>query len=199
MARHKIIFILLFCFTVNGTANLTPKFPQWKRGMTKEEYRKEIDRSVREAKQKYFKMAEERMRLMMKEAWKRLLRINEQQYKILEPKIYKMTNLCHTIRSGAYYGGIDIDSFYWHRNSVRFTRRARDPQEMTEGKKIADELVGLLEDKNSKDELIRKKIDELQKVREQAKKEFPKAKKELAEALTNPRQEAIFLILGHID
>jgi hypothetical protein len=200
MAKYRIIFILLLCFTVNGgTANLTPKFPQWKRGMTKEQYNKEVDRARKDARRQYYKMAEERMRFMQKEAWKRLLRINEQQYKILEPKIYKVTDLYQAIQSGAYYGGTDIDSFYWHRNSEYFARHERDPNDMIESAKIADELIDLLENKNSKDDDIRKKIDELQQAREKARKELHQVGKEIAPLLTTPRQEAIFLIMGHID
>jgi len=39
----------------------------------------------------------------------------------------------------------------------------------------------------------------LQQVREKARKEWPKAKRELAAVLTTPRQEAVFLIMGRID
>jgi len=70
---------------------------------------------------------------------------------------------------------------------------------MIEGEKLADELIDLLEDENSKEEEIKKKIDELQQVREKARKELAKVGQELAPLITTPRQEAIFLIMGHID
>jgi uncharacterized coiled-coil DUF342 family protein len=70
---------------------------------------------------------------------------------------------------------------------------------MIESAKIADELIDLLENKNSKDDDIRKKIDELQQAREKARKELHQVGKEIAPLLTTPRQEAIFLIMGHID
>jgi hypothetical protein len=56
-----------------------------------------------------------------------------------------------------------------------------------------------LENEKSTDEQIRKKIYALQKAREKAREALPEAKKELAEVLTTPRQEAIFLIRGYID
>lgn len=77
--------------------------------------------------------------------------------------------------------------------------KAKAPNEMIEGERLADELVDLLEDKNSKDEEIRQQMHALQQAREQARESFPQARKELAEVLTNTRQEAIFLIRGYID
>ncbi len=70
---------------------------------------------------------------------------------------------------------------------------------MTEGERIVEELTDLLEDKNSKEEEIRQKIDALQRARAKARKELPKAKQELRKVLTTPRQEAVFLIMGYID
>ena len=70
---------------------------------------------------------------------------------------------------------------------------------MTEGERIVEELTDLLEDKNSKEEEIRQKIDALQRARAKARKALPKAKQELAAVLTTPRQEAVFLLMGGID
>jgi membrane-bound ClpP family serine protease len=70
---------------------------------------------------------------------------------------------------------------------------------MPEVYRIAEELIDLLEDEKSSDEDIREKIDALQQARQKAREALPQAKKELAEVLTTPRHEAIFLILGHID
>ena len=77
--------------------------------------------------------------------------------------------------------------------------KAKAPDEMSEGEKIADELIDLLEDENAKDKEIRRKIDALQQAREKAKKELPKAKQKLAAVLTSPRQRAVFLLMGPID
>ena len=70
---------------------------------------------------------------------------------------------------------------------------------MTEGERIAEELIDLLEDENSKEEEIRQKIDALQRAREKARRAKPKAQQELRKVLTTPRQEAVFLLMGYID
>lgn len=44
--------------------------------------------------------------------------------------------------------------------------KAKAPDEMTEGEKIVEELIDLLENENTKDEEIRQKIDALQQARE---------------------------------
>jgi len=158
-----------------------------------------IEKWYTERNQKIRRSSEERMGLMAREAWKRLLRVNEQQWKILEPKIDKILALYwSTWACVAGYGG--IEDFHWHRHSEGTgLTMAKTPNEMIEGEKIADELVDLLRDEISKDEDIRKKIDELQQVREKARKELPKVGQELAPLITTPRQEAIFLIMGYID
>jgi membrane-bound ClpP family serine protease len=76
--------------------------------------------------------------------------------------------------------------------------KAKAPDELTEGEKIAEEFIDLLENENAKEE-IRRKIDALQRAREKARKQLPEARKELAAVLTSPRQEAVFLLMGYID
>jgi len=75
----------------------------------------------------------------------------------------------------------------------------KTPDELTESEKIVEELIDVLENENSKDKEIRKKMDALQQFREKAQRELPKAKQELRDVLTSPRQEAVFLIMGSID
>jgi len=65
--------------------------------------------------------------------------------------------------------------------------------------KIADELVGLLEDETSKDEDIQKKMDELQQIKERVRKELAEVKKELAAVPMTARQEAALLVTCRID
>lgn len=213
MSNKRIILLSLVCLSITvftcqtlswarATNRTTiPLAPPAKslQGLTDEERAMAIEKWHTERKQKIRRISEERIRLMAREAWKRLLRVNEQQWKILEPKIYKARGLLWTTRAEAHgWGG--IEDFHWLRHSENIDPlRADAPDEMIEGKKIADELASLLEDENSKEEEIRKKLDKMLQVREQAKKEFPKAKQELCEVLMTPRQEAIFLIMGYID
>ena len=168
------------------------------RALTKEQRAKAMEKWRTDFKQQMARSSEERLRLIKGEAWKRLLRISERQWKIIEPRIDKVEVLIWRRRAcAAAWGG--IEDFHWRRHSEGVLGPAKAPHEMIEGEKVADQLVDLLEDENSKEEEIRKKIDQLQQVREKARKEWPKAKRELAAVLTTPRQEAVFLIMGRID
>ena len=185
-------------------ADQTPSFtsqklPPRKPGMTDEEYRKEIEKTVENRMDQDRKMRQKRIKAMFPQAWKRLLRTNERQWKLIEPKVDKIQVLGWTSWASAAGSG-GIEDFHWYKHSEGAPlQTAKAPHEITEGERLADELVGLLEDEKSTDEQIRKKIDELQQVRENARKAMPKAKKELAKVLTTPRQEAILLIMGYID
>jgi hypothetical protein len=184
-----------------STAKRMPPVPPAKslRGLTKEERAKAIEKWFYERKQQYLRAVEESMKPAKREAWKRLLRMNEQQWTTVKPKVDKIIVLYWTTWARALgWGG--RESFHWHKHSKGTGgTAAKAPDEMSEGEKLADELVSLLEDKNSKDEDIRQTIDALQKVREDARKEFAQVRKELSALPMTPRQEAIFLIMGYID
>ncbi len=206
MAKKIIILVLVVCFSITVLAAPTPsgmplKLPLRKRGMSAEEHRKEVEKAIEQHKQQEADRSKEYMDLMVRQAWKRLLRVTDQQFKLIEQKREKAHDLYIQKRVGAAgCGGNDEQSFHWNRWSKGTGGvRAKAPDEMTEGKKIADELIDLLENENSKEKEIRLKIDALQRAREKAKKELPKAKQELAAVLTTPRQEAVFLIMGYID
>jgi len=204
MIKNRIMLVFIACFSAVLLAAQTPSFtprklPPRKSGMTDEEYRKEIEKAIEQRRQSERNMRNEQIEAMFPQAWKRLLRISDRQWKLIEPKVNKIQVIGWTTRAcAAGHGG--IEDFHWYKYSEGTTRTsAKAPHEMSEGQRLADELVDLLEDENSKDEQIRKKIDELQQARENARKELPRAKLELAPLLTTPRQEAIFLIMGYID
>jgi len=144
---------------------------------------------------------------MRREAWKRLFRISERQWKIIETKITKELYIVGWRMSMRTSGSTDsAGSFRWNRPSWERVRGwpwppapARTLDELTEGEKIVEELIDLLEDENSKEEEIRKKMDALQQFRENARKELAKVGQELAAVLTTPRQEAVLLLIGYID
>ena len=202
MAKNRIILVVIACFSVAVLAAPTPsfmplKFPPRKRGMTNEEYKKEMEKWVFQCKQQRLKKSEERMMVKAREAWKRLLRVNERQWRLIEPKHEKVESLVYEMWVHAPgWGGIEEQTFRWKQWSKGSgVKSAKAPHEMTEGQRIADELVGLLEDEKSKDEEIRRKINALQQAREKAKKALPKAQRELAAVLTSPRQEAVLLLM----
>jgi len=68
-------------------------------------------------------------------------------------------------------------------------------RELTEGEKICEQLLVLLEDKNSKDEQIKQEVAALRQARENAAKELPKARQELREVLAF-RQQARLVLTG---
>jgi len=72
------------------------------------------------------------------------------------------------------------------------------PGELTEGERVCEELLALLEDKNSKSQEIEQKIEVLRKVRQEAKKKLVKAQQELRKVLTF-RQRARLVLMGLLD
>ncbi len=215
MAKQGIILTSLVCVSIAMFTGQTlswasasdrrpmPLFPPAEslRGLSDEEKAKAIEKWQSERERQKRRSSEERLTLMESEAWKRLLRISDPQWKSIKPKVDKVQVFGWSTGARALYG-IDWreQRFSWYKHSQGAPLiRAKAPDEMTEGEKLADEFVTLLEHENSTDEAIRQKIDALQKVRENARKELAQIGRELAPLLTSPRQEAIFLIMGYID
>jgi hypothetical protein len=72
------------------------------------------------------------------------------------------------------------------------------PAELTEGERICEELLKLLEDKNSKQEEIELKVEALRQARKEAGKQLAKAQQELREVLTF-RQEATLVLIRYLE
>lgn len=103
---------------------------------------------------------------------------------------------------GAAHGLKKDWTFYWRKPTEDRGggwAPPKSPEELTEGERIVCDMIDLLRQKDPNDEEMRQKIDALQQVREKARKELPKARRELAAVLTPPRQEAVFLLMGRID
>ena len=206
MAKKRIILVLAVCFsiavfTVQTLSQVPTRPPRWERGMTAEEMRKEIVKWDAQRKQQERERSKEYINLMERQAWKRLLRVTDQQLKLIEPKFEKVLDLGFQAYVGAASGGRNEESFYWNRpsDSHLHPMEGKARNQMPERYRIVEELIDLLEDENSKDEEIRQKIDALQQAREKAKRQLPKARQELAAVLTTPRQRAVFLLMGFID
>ncbi len=71
-------------------------------------------------------------------------------------------------------------------------------RELTEGEKACEELFELLQDKNSRPEKIKQKMDALRQARKKAKNQLAKVRQELREIL-NSRQEAKLVLIGLLD
>lgn len=228
MAKRRIILVLVVCFSIAvftsqtlsraRSSNRTVIFPFPKpselerlverlNGMTAEEREKEQRKRAFEPLARYWQQdqerSEEHIKLRGREAWKRLLRVTEQRWKPIESKYEKVRALRIEARVKAIGGGgRDDQSFLWRRRSKDVYPWAwgiKALDEQTEGERIAEELIDLLENENTKDLEFRQKIDALQQAREKARKQLPKARQELAEVLTTPRQEAVLLLLGYLD
>lgn len=77
----------------------------------------------------------------------------------------------------------------WYKPSER-----KAPSELTEGERICEELLKLIGDKNSKPEEIKQKMEALQKIRQEAKKQLAKAQQELGEVLTFHQEAALIMM-----
>jgi len=80
----------------------------------------------------------------------------------------------------------------WYKPSER-----KAPSELTEGERICEELLKLIEDKNSKPEEIEQKMEVLRKIRQDVKKQLAQAQKELREVL-NYHQEAALIMMRRL-
>ena len=121
MAKKKTIFLLIVCISLTIFAGQSKRFPlkrpQYKHGMTNEEYKKEMENWHFQNRQQRLKKSEERMKVMAREAWKRLLRVNERQWKLIEPKNEKVGSLVYETWACALgWGGIEEQRFHWHRH-----------------------------------------------------------------------------------
>jgi hypothetical protein len=217
MARQKLIFVLIACLTLGaiGGRTLPPKpisvtaLPprELTRGLTDAEKQEAIEKwfadqhlQKRIADLEY--IAEMRRLAMMNE-----LRVNEAQWRIIEPKYENQIrlmkeSLARSSNVTRIFSNKDKDlGFKWIKPTEDKMGRAlpKTFAELSEAHRNVDMLVDLLRREDTTDEELRKQIDALQQAREKARKEWPKARQELAATLTTPRQEAVFLLLDHID
>jgi len=207
MAKQRIIVLSvlsfsLMVFTGQTLSQMRSGPPPLKPGMTEEEAKKAIEKWEADRRLQRRKLAHEHIRLMAREAWKHELRVSERQWRIIEPKDEREELVSWTTRTRAGCGVRDYQTFYWRKPTEDRGGGwppPKTPEELTEGQRIVCELIDLMRQEDPSDEELRQKIDALQQVREKARKEWPKAKRELAAVLTTPRQEAIFLIMGRID
>lgn len=205
MAKQRIILLLVACFSLTLLAAQPPDFkipkiPPLKPGTSREEYRRQVEQAHKQHREEQIDRHIEYSNLMATAAWKHLLRVTETQWKLIEPKDRKVNDLDWEMWAGAGTGSDSEGNFRWRISSEGYGRmRGKTRDQMPEAYRVAEELIDLLEDENSKDEEIRKKIDALQQARENAREALPKAKQDLAAVLTTPRQEAVFLINGYVD
>ena len=206
MVKQKQIFVIIACLTlgaIGGTLmppqHIPRKLPRL-RGLTDDEEKETMekwadDQHIEEPIAKYEYLAE-----MTRQAMKNELRVNETQWRIIEPKYERQIQLMYGTWARASHR-VTTKRDTWIKRTVNKTGRAlpKTAAELTEIERNINKLIDLLRREDTTDEELRKQIDVLQQAREKARKEWAKAKKELAVALTTPRQEAVLLLLGFID
>ena len=136
------------------------------------------------------------------------LRPTEEQWKVIKPKLEKVrhlrdlgrstVNLFLTSESGSGTGSsrsANVPTWQWNINW-----KDKAPGELTEAQKIANELMDLVDNKYTKAEEFKRKMDALRKSRsreepeeKKKKEELSKAQQELREVLTT-RQEAALVL-----
>ena len=206
MAKQKLIIVLTACLTlgaIGGTLRPPqhiPRKPPSLRGLTddakKETMEKRVDdQHLKERIADYEYLAE-----MTSQAIKNELRVTEGQWRIIEPKYERQIQLMFDSLARASHR-VATGKETWIKPTENKLGRAlpKTFAELTEAEKAVEELIDLLRKEDATDEELRKKIDALQQAREKARKEWPKAKQELAATLKTPRQEAVFLLMGYID
>jgi len=131
------------------------------------------------------------------------LRVSEEQWNIIRPKLEKVINLWDqansTVGAGVSFGSssgrteANLPKLQWER-PWKFTPFF----EMTEAQRLAKQLRILLEKKDTLPQVFRRKVAALRKARSkeaEIQKQLAEARRELRELLTT-RQEAVLVLLG---
>jgi hypothetical protein len=228
MARQKLIFGVIACLTlgaIGGTlmpAQDIPRKPTSLRGLTDAERQEAIEKWIADQRKRKARLRsltnDERAKVVEdrflkeqiardeylaereRQAMRNELRVSEAQWRIIEPK-YKRQILLMWLSWARASHRVTTREDTWIEQTENKMGRAqpKTAAELTEAERNIEKLIDLLRREDTTDEELRKQIDALQQARENAKKEWPKARQELAAILTTPRQEAVFLLLGHID
>lgn len=144
------------------------------------------------------------------ESMKQALRATERQWKVIKPRLDKVEYLSKqakvsmtpaSFRRSRGSGGPNNqqsvpkveEGWKW---SKAWAKKA--PSELTEGERTCEELLLLMEDKDSKQEEIEQKVEALREIRKEASKQLAKAQQELREVVTF-RQEATLVLMRYLN
>lgn len=196
-----IVCVFMVTFTAQSRMGVPLKIPRPKPGATSEELRQQMINAIEQKRLQERKLRHEHMEQMVREAWKNELRVGESQWKFIEPKKNREELTSWEAWAKGVSGIKSSQYFYWKKNTEDRggPLPPKTPEELTEGERIVEVLIDLVRQDDPNETVLRQKIDALQRVREKARKELPRAKQELAAVLKTPRQEAICLLMGRID
>lgn len=200
-----VVWFLMAVFTVRTLSQSFEPPPRFKKGMTDEEHERQLEEWAARRHQQLVErnwQFSEGVEFVKMELRKRTLGVTEQQWKLIGPKYRRVQALFHErhlLVGTNLHRSFDETSPRWYKFSQdNYYRRGKAPADLSEGEKIAEELIDLLANGKSKNEEIRLKIDALQRAREKARNELPKARQELREVLI-PRQQAILQLWEILD
>ena len=128
----------------------------------------------------------------MVERMKDVLEINDEEWKVVEPKLTKVATLTFESRIGG------IGAMFGNRGGRGGDAATSRPAPTSEVGKAGAELGKVLADKEAKSEQIRAALQALRDARAKAKAELDGAQKELREVLS-VRQEAILVTMGLLE
>jgi len=165
--------------------------------------KKRIEQLQKQSRRESAKRADESM--------KQALRATEQQWKVIKPRLDRVKCLSKQARVSitpqSYKRSRNFGSGPNNRQTAPKVEEGwkwskawdkKAPAELTEGERICEELLELLEDKGSKQEEIEHKIEALCEVRKNDTKQLVKAQQELHDVLTF-RQEATLVLMRLLD
>jgi len=224
MTRRRTAFALVVCFLVAVFwGPLLSQTGQPDRTPGRREFERMRDMNPQERFEQFMREAKEREAQAMKQA----LGVDEQRWKIIEPKLDKV----RACRDEAF-GGVGLPF-----SSGGFTTQFGSPQgqagggsfggfaggfnfqggggpegataqsfstwrpfgrEPTQVDRICGELQILLQDKNARPDAITQKLDALRHARAQARKRWAQAQQDLREAL-NLHQQATLMMMGVLE
>lgn len=130
----------------------------------------------------------ERMQQMMLEGLRRQIEVNDDEWKVLEPRISKVMELSMKTRFSGFRGMMG--------------GRDRDPQaesgELTGLQKATNELQETIKDQEATSDVVKEKLLALRKEKEKSQQELAKARAELLSVLS-VRQEAALVLMGVLE
>lgn len=132
----------------------------------------------------------------MTERMKETLGVNDEEWKVVEPKLTKVVTLTFESRLGGLGGMGGL--FGGGRGGRGADAATSRPAPTTEVGKAGAELGKVLADKEAKGEQIKTALQALRDARAKAKAELEQAQKDLREVLT-VRQEAILVASGMLE
>jgi hypothetical protein len=224
MTRRKIVFVLAACLLV--TVLLMPSLSQTARPdrtAGRGEFKRMRDMRPPERFERFMREAKQREAEAMQQA----LGVDQQQWKIIEPKLEKVRSLRDEAfggigqpfsssgfttqfgspqgqagggSAGGFAGGFSFQGGGGPEGSTGQSFSTWRPlgHEPTQVEKICGELQILLQDRNAPPEAITQKLDALRHARAQARKRWAQAQQDLREVLNLP-QQATLMMMGLLE